>query len=90
MYFFVKLDHKIGALSEKMCFCRKMAKYIFTQHFFNQNDSGCPEIDFRHNFQKCNILSPGPPPLVFFKNKGFPLLGKSSEKKVGNGIKSGV
>ena len=39
-----------------------MAKYWdppphFTQNFFNQNDSEWPEMDFKHNFKNCNILS---------------------------------
>ena len=30
--------------------------------FFNQNDSEWSEMDFKHNFKNCNILSVGPPP----------------------------
>ena len=32
--------------------------------FFNQNDSEWPEMDFKHNFENCNILSVGPPPPI--------------------------
>ena len=37
-----------------------MAKYgdnIFHLNFFFQNDSEWPEMDFKHNFIKCNILT---------------------------------
>ena len=34
--------------------------------FFNQNDSEWPEMDFKHNFENCNILSAGPPFIVTF------------------------
>ena len=38
-----------------------MTKYwtpptFFTQNFFYKNDSEWPEMDFKHNFKKCNIL----------------------------------
>ena len=47
-----------------------MAKYwdpppFSPKIFFNQNDSEWPEMDFKHNFKNCNILSAGPP-------EGFP------------------
>ena len=43
-----------------------MAKYggtppFFTQNFFFQNDSEWLEMDFKHNFLKCDILTSGPP-----------------------------
>ena len=39
-----------------------MAKYwgtppFFTQNFFFQNDSEWLEMDFKHNFSQCNILT---------------------------------
>ena len=48
-----------------------MAKYgstppIFTQNFFFQNDSEWLEMDFKHNFIKCNILTRETPPYVTF------------------------
>ena len=46
-----------------------MAKYwgappFFTQNFFSQNDSEWLEMDFKHNFSQCNILT----------REGFPWL----------------
>ena len=48
-----------------------MAKYwgtppFFTQIFFFQNDSEWLEMDFKHNFIKCNILTCKTPPNVTF------------------------
>ena len=48
-----------------------MAKYggtppFFTQNFFFQNDSEWLEMDFKHNFIKCNILTHETPPNVTF------------------------
>ena len=45
-----------------------MAKYwgtppFFTQNFFFQNDSEWLEMDFKHNFSQCNILTRETPPL---------------------------
>ena len=34
-----------------------MTKYGTPPHFFYQNDSEWPEMDFKHNFEKCNIWS---------------------------------
>ena len=59
-----------------------MAKYggtppIFTQFFFFQNDSEWVEMDFEHNFIKCNILTRETPPqcnicYIFFFFEGVP------------------
>ena len=66
-----------------------MAKYwgsppFFIQNLFFQNDSEWLEMDFKHNFSQCNILTRETPPLppqcnicyifffIFFE--GFPYL----------------
>ena len=56
-----------------------MAKYwgtppFFTQNFFFQNDSEWLEMDFKHNFIKCDILTSGPPPPIFFFKASLHLL----------------
>ena len=50
-----------------------MAQYwatppFFTQNFFPQNDSEWLEMDFKHNFSKCNILTRESLPNVTFVN----------------------
>ena len=54
-----------------------MAKYwgtppFFTQNFFFQNDSEWLEMDFKHNFSQCNILTRKTQKNVLFLNEGFP------------------
>ena len=41
-----------------------MAKYGGTLNFFLQNDSEWLEMDFKHNFIKCNILTRETSPLM--------------------------
>ena len=57
-----------GTVSYYDVLARKLTDLsFFTQIFFFQNDSEWLEMDFKHNFSQCNILTrktpPPPPPM---------------------------